>query len=113
MSNNIEENIRTIEEKIKELDAHIANYEKINCKTAFYQELVKERDAIANVVNELKRIRSLDINSLIENYETGHFIDKDKIRDKINERQFELQQEYKDFKDDIRLNTLQEIYYME
>ena len=36
---------------------------------------------------------------------------KDIIRQKINERQFELQQEYKDFKDDIRLNTLQELYY--
>ena len=40
------------------------------------------------------------------------YISKDKIRDLINERQFELQQEYKDFKDDIRLNTLQEIYYL-
>ena len=39
-------------------------------------------------------------------------ISKDKIRELINERQFELQQEYKDFKDDIRLNTLQEIYYL-
>ncbi len=38
-------------------------------------------------------------------------ISKDIIRQKINERQFELQQEYKDFKDDIRLNTLQELYY--
>lgn len=35
-----------------------------------------------------------------------------RIRELINERQFELQQEYKDFKDDIRLNTLQEIYYL-
>ena len=40
------------------------------------------------------------------------YISKDKIRDLINKRQFELQQEYKDFKDDIRLNTLQEIYYL-
>ncbi len=38
-------------------------------------------------------------------------IPKDIIRQKINERQFELQQEYEDFKDDIRLNTLQELYY--
>ena len=38
-------------------------------------------------------------------------IPKDIIRQKINERKFELQQEYKDFKDDIRLNTLQELYY--
>jgi hypothetical protein len=32
------------------------------------------------------------------------------LTDKICERQFELQQEYKDFEDDIRLNTLQEIH---
>ena len=40
------------------------------------------------------------------------YISKDKIRELINERQFELQQEYKDFEDDIKLNTLQEIYYL-
>lgn len=40
------------------------------------------------------------------------YISKDKIRELITERQFKLQQEYKDFKDDIRLNTLQEIYYL-
>ena len=38
-------------------------------------------------------------------------IPKDIVRQKINEREFELQQEYEDFKDDIRLNTLQELYY--
>ena len=39
-------------------------------------------------------------------------IPKETIRQKINERQFELQQEYKDFKEDTRLNVLQEIYYL-
>lgn len=48
----------------------------------------------------------------IEQLETREQNILDEIRGKINERQFELQQEYKDFKDDIRLNTLQEIYYM-
>ena len=41
-----------------------------------------------------------------------NYVSKEVIRDKILERQFELQQEYEDFKDDIRLNTLQEIYYL-
>lgn len=36
-------------------------------------------------------------------------ISKEVILDKIRERQFELQQEYIDFKDDIKLNTLQEL----
>ena len=44
--------------------------------------------------------------------ELKNSISKEIIREKINERQFELQQQYKDFKDDIRLNTLQEIYYL-
>ena len=48
----------------------------------------------------------------IRKYIEKKYISKDKIRELINERQFELQQEYKDFKDDIRLNTLQEIYYL-
>lgn len=33
------------------------------------------------------------------------------IREKINERQFELQQEYSDLKNDIVIKTLQDIYY--
>ena len=44
--------------------------------------------------------------------EIENSVSKDIIREKINERQFELQQEYKDFEDDVRLNTLQEIYYL-
>ena len=48
----------------------------------------------------------------IKDYIQKNYIPKDVVREKISERQFELQQEYKDFKDDIRLNTLQEIYYL-
>lgn len=48
----------------------------------------------------------------IKEYIQENYVSKDEIRNLMNERQFELQQEYKDFKDDIRLNTLQEIYYL-
>lgn len=48
----------------------------------------------------------------IKKYIYERYISRDEVRELINERQFELQQEYKDFKDDIRLNTLQEIYYL-
>lgn len=58
---------------------------------------------IRTVLNLITRLEKENKNS----------INKDIIRDKINERQFELQQEYKDFEDDIRLNTLQELYYYE
>lgn len=48
----------------------------------------------------------------IQRYVEERYVSKEEIRELINERQFELQQKYKDFKDDIRLNTLQEIYYL-
>lgn len=48
----------------------------------------------------------------IKEYIQENYVSKDEIRNLMNERQFELQQEYKDFKDYIRLNTLQEIYYL-
>ena len=48
----------------------------------------------------------------IQKYIQENYVNRKGIKELINERQFELQQEYKDFKDDIRLNTLQEIYYL-
>lgn len=48
----------------------------------------------------------------IQKYIQENYISRDEVRGLINERQFELQQEYKDFKNDIRLNTLQDIYYL-
>lgn len=56
----------------------------------------------------LEKVMTKFLNNNIDNA----FIPKQVIRDKILEREFELQQEYEDFKDDIRLNTLQEIYYL-
>ena len=66
-----------------------------------------------NIGVDTKRIEELekenkylrDENAIYKN-ET---ISKSVIRDKIIERQFELQQEYEDFENDIRLNTLIEI----
>ena len=48
----------------------------------------------------------------IQKYIQENYVNRKEVKELINERQFELQQEYKDFKDDIRLNTLQEIYYL-
>lgn len=44
-----------------------------------------------------------------ESYIEEHYISKDKIRDLIAERKFELQQEYEDFENDIKLKILQEL----
>lgn len=65
---------------------------------AYTQLLYDSHKTVLNLITRLKK-------------ENENSISKDIIRDKINERQFELQQEYKDFKDDVKLNTLQELYY--
>lgn len=76
MSNNIEDDIKKVEEKIKALDAHIADYEKIDCKTAVYQELVEERNAISNVVNQInKNKKTLDlVNEMKRKYKIALFM---------------------------------------
>ena len=51
---NIDKDIEILEEKKKALDLHIDNYYKNDCETAICRELVKERDAIENVLKELK-----------------------------------------------------------
>lgn len=72
-------------------------------KNKGYLDVVREKVKANEEVTKLQK----------ENEELQkQYISKDKIRELITERQFKLQQEYKDFKDDIRLNTLQEIYYL-
>lgn len=90
MSNNIEEDIETVEGTVRNYNI-TGEFENPN-----YDDLGSIVTAMSNVVNNCKKNKKI----------------VDEIRGKINERQFELQQEYKEFKDDIRLNTLQEIYYM-
>lgn len=63
MENNIDKDIEIVEERIKTLNSHISNYEKQECKTAVYQELVKERNATSKVLEELK-IRGKMIDSM-------------------------------------------------
>ena len=48
--------------------------------------------------------KSHELKMVLEEY-----ISKDKIRDLIAERKFELQQEYEDFENDIKLKILQEL----
>lgn len=87
--------------------------EQLNKEKEKNKELEKDKKYKDRIIKGLglntipRTINSL--NEMIDKY----YINKDKIRDLIVERQFELQQEFKEFKDDIRLNTLQEIYYLE
>lgn len=102
----LKENEELLEVKISaSVDNIIRNLEKDNFKLR--NELENKRreyqDTYKDVREEIKalKIKANKYDELV-----------DETRCKINERQFELQQEYKDFKEDIRLNTLQEIYYM-
>lgn len=56
-------------------------------------ELIIKQDNMKEIVQEINK----------------NYISKSKVLAKIRERQFELQQEYKDFADDIKLNTLQDL----
>lgn len=72
----------------------------------------KELEKAKIVVRKLKNVN--ERNELGKSIETvlqalENSIPKEVILDKIRERQFELQQEYLDFKDDIELNTLQDL----
>ena len=50
----MEEDIKILEERVTTLKRHIKNYEESDCKTNVYQQLVKECNAIENVLQELK-----------------------------------------------------------
>ncbi len=95
MSNNIEvtdTNVGKIEENIKQVENFLDDFknEKGEYEEWHRYTTISELHSISNVVNELKRIRSLDINKLVEDYETGQLIDKDKIRELINNNGFEV-----------------------
>ena len=50
----LEEAIQELQEKIKALNTHIKNYEKSDCKTNIYLQLVKEKNAIKTVLQALE-----------------------------------------------------------
>lgn len=74
-------------------------------------------DTILNLIAKLQR----ENEELKDKYATfvkmsseviANSIPVQKVKDKISERQFELQQEYKDFEDDAILTVLQELIEM-
>lgn len=122
---NIEESIKVLE-KIKEMFLHLKNYGWIeDLKRDFDTD--KTIQAIEKVLGELKK-KNYTENTLryqIERlyksrgeYEKARgvrlehkteYISKDKIRDRQTQREFELQQEYKDFEDDVEWNVYQKL----
>lgn len=79
-----------------------------------YKRVLKENEQLSTEVNSLQE-ENEKLNKLhIQDNKHLDFIIKNsisiqKVKDKISERQFELQQEYKDFEDDSILIVLQEL----
>ena len=90
MENNIEKDIKTVEERVETLNRHIKNYEKIDCKTEVYQGLIKERSALENILELVKdktiHLSDEEYRQVIEN-EKKDIKQKyeDKIKNKIEE----------------------------
>ena len=112
----IEEDMKILEEMIE--NANIENMDMNNC---FGGEHI---EAIEHILSDYKRVLEMNEVLLKENEELkdkyatfvkmsseviANSIPVQKVKDKISERQFELQQEYKDFEDDAILTVLQEL----
>lgn len=65
-----------------------------------------------NLEKEKSKYEWIRQNCLSQELVNKLYIPIQKVKDKISERQFELQQEYKDFEDDAILTALQELIEM-
>mgnify|MGYP000463620538 CR=1 FL=1 len=79
-----------------------------------YQETYKDvREELKELKKENEELKNdyenLNNSVVVKNHCIKNSIPVQKVKDKISERQFELQQEYKDFEDDAILIVLQEL----
>lgn len=72
-----------------------------------YKRVLKENEELKKSKITYEKVR--DIQEKNKNIVDKNYISVQKVKDKISERQFELQQEYKDFEDDVILIVLQEL----
>lgn len=72
------------------------------------EKLQKENEELKRLMAHKNGYTKLLEEDLFENC-SNYVIPIQKVKDKISERQFELQQEYKDFEDDAILIVLQEL----
>ena len=68
------------------------------------KSLQKENEDLHREINQRIKLK-IENEKIVDT----QFIPIQKVKDKISERQFELQQEYKDFEDDAILTVLQEL----
>lgn len=77
-----------------------------------YAEHMIRLDNELNLEKEKSKYEWIRQNCLSQELVNKLYIPIQKVKDKISERQFELQQEYKDFEDDAILTVLQELIEM-
>ena len=108
--NSTEEDITRVKQRIEDVKEYIEYglpySEYLDLENSFdnillaYKRVLKENE-------ELKKFHIQDNKHL--DFIMQHSIPVQKVKDKISERQFELQQEYKNFEDDAILIVLQEL----
>ncbi len=92
--------IDKLQKENEELKEYIATAPNLDEMTATKYRNIQQDAYIQGRAEEQQKAEQI----IYENY-----ISVQKIKDKISERQFELQQEYKDFEDDAILIVLQEL----
>lgn len=99
----LEEELNKEKEKNEKLEEKIASFE---------YALSNGEIETVNKFSDVKPtmlVSSYTYGKEVVNFIKKNFISKEKIRDKQIEREFELQQEYKDFEDDIEWRTYKEL----
>lgn len=92
--------IKKLQKENEELKEYIAIAPNLDEMTATKYRNIQQDAYIQGRAEEQQKAEQI----IYENY-----IPIQKVKDKISERQFELQQEYKDFEDDAILIVLQEL----
>ena len=93
-------NYKRVLKENEELKEYIAAAPNLDEMTATKYRNIQQDAYIQGRAQEQQKVEQI----IYENY-----IPVQKVKDKISERQFELQQEYKDFEDDAILIVLQEL----
>lgn len=112
--NDIEEARERLEKRLKDIwfsTIYSQEQEEKDLKILLldYKRVLKINEVLLKENEELKeKIREHTL-LISPYYVKENYIPVQKVKDKISERQFELQQEYKDFEDDAILMVLQEL----
>ena len=74
-----------------------------------YKRVLKENEELKETYKSEKKMKNEYVKLYQDLLLKENVIPVQKVKEKISERQFELQQEYKDFEDDAILTVLQEL----